>query len=54
MGSQEELVDLLIDGARFGDADDVHKALEAKVDVNARDEWGKTGACRRLNQAIVV
>lgn len=43
MASQEELVELLIDGARFGDADDVHKALEGKVDVNAQDEWGKTG-----------
>jgi hypothetical protein len=40
MASTEEL---LIDGARYGDADDVHKALEHKVDVNAQDEWGKTG-----------
>lgn len=43
MASTDELVELLIDGARFGDADDVHKALEGKVDVNAADEWGKTG-----------
>ncbi len=43
MASTEELVELLIDGARYGDADDVHKALEGKVDVNAADEWGKTG-----------
>lgn len=42
MASQEELVELLIDGARFGDIEDVHKALEEKVDVNAQDEWGKT------------
>ena len=42
MASTEELVELLIDGARYGDADDVHKALEGKVDVNAADEWGKT------------
>ena len=43
MASSEELLELLIDGARYGDADDVHKALEGKVDVNAADEWGKTG-----------
>lgn len=46
--SQEELVELLIDGARFGDADDVQRALEGKVDVNAQDEWGKTGAPLRM------
>lgn len=44
MATQEELVELLIDGARYGDADDVQRALEGKVDVNAQDEWGKTGA----------
>lgn len=44
MSSQEELVELLIDGARYGEADEVHKAIDAKVDVNAQDEWGKTGA----------
>lgn len=42
MATQEELIELLIDGARFGDADDVQRALEGKVDVNAQDEWGKT------------
>ena len=46
MASTEEAVELLIDGARYGDADDVQKALEHKVDVNAQDEWGKTGEAR--------
>jgi hypothetical protein len=44
MAGEEELFELLLDGSRYGDADDVHKALEAKVDVNKADEWGKTGA----------
>lgn len=39
-------MELLVDGARYGDADDVQRALEAKVDVNAQDEWGKTGGSR--------
>lgn len=38
-----ELVELLIDGARYGDAEDVHAALEHQVDVNAQDEQGRTG-----------
>ena len=42
----DEAVELLIDGARYGDADDVLSALERKVDVNAQDEWGKTGGRR--------
>ena len=55
MASQEELVELLIDGARYGDGDDVQRALEGKVDVNAQDEWGKTGeARRRLASASAV
>lgn len=38
-----ELVELLIDGARYGDEEDVHTALEHQVDVNAQDEQGRTG-----------
>jgi hypothetical protein len=44
MASTEELVELLIDGSRYGEVEEVQKALEGKVDVNAQDEWGKTGA----------
>lgn len=40
----DEMVELLVDGARYGDIEDVNKALEAKVAVDAQDEWGKTGA----------
>jgi hypothetical protein len=40
----DEMVELLVDGARYGEIEDVNKALEAKVAVDAQDEWGKTGA----------
>lgn len=49
--STEELIELLVDGARYGVADDVQRALEAKVDVNAQDEWGKTGAAAALGSS---
>lgn len=38
-----ELVESLIDGARFDDAEDVQTALDQGVDVNAQDEQGRTG-----------
>jgi hypothetical protein len=38
-----ELVELLVDGARFGDAEDVELALQHNVDVNAQDDMGRTG-----------
>jgi hypothetical protein len=54
MASTEEWVELLIDGARYGDADDVHKALEHKVDVNAQDEWGKSGGRRCTSRSTCM
>ena len=36
-------VELLFDGARYGDLEDVTAALEAKAPVNAADEQGRTG-----------
>ena len=41
--SPEELGELLRDGARFGDLDDVRQALAEGVNVDAADEGGKTG-----------
>lgn len=43
--SPSELAELLLDGARYGDLDDVHLAIEQRVDVNAADDAGRTGAC---------
>jgi hypothetical protein len=42
--SQEELVELLVDGARYGDMEDVKAALDQGVDANAADSMGRTGA----------
>lgn len=39
----EELVEQLVDGARAGDIEDVKAALDQGVDVNATDEYGRTG-----------
>lgn len=43
MSSPEELGELLRDGARFGDLDDVKEALSQGADVDAADDGGKTG-----------
>lgn len=42
--TQEELLDFLIDSARYGDTDDVKKALEMGAAVNGVDVGGRTGA----------
>lgn len=41
--AQEDLVELLVDGARYGDSEDVQAALDAGVNVNAQDEDSRTG-----------
>ena len=41
-----ELLEALLDGARYGDAEDVKAALAQGVGVNAQDEGGRTGVCR--------
>ena len=43
-GLDNDLIELLIDGARYNDADDVMRALSGQVDLNASDEAGRTGA----------
>lgn len=43
-GLDSELLDLLIDGARYDDAEDVQQALSRHLDINAADGAGRTGA----------
>jgi ankyrin repeat protein len=40
--SQEELVELLIDGARYDDMEDVDLALSHNVPVDSADDYGRT------------
>ncbi len=42
--STSELADLLIEGARYNDLEDVRTALSQGVSVDAQDEQGRTGA----------
>ena len=50
-GESSELVDLLIDGARYNDLEDVQNALSQGVSVDAQDEQGRTGElfCSRVD-----
>lgn len=43
MEEEEDPVELLIDGARYDDAEDVERALAAGVSVNSQDDQGRTG-----------
>ena len=38
-----EMVEVLVDGARYGDIEDVQSALQHSVDANATDSSGRTG-----------
>lgn len=38
-----ELVELLVQGARFDDIEDVKEALDRGVDIDSQDEQGRTG-----------
>jgi ankyrin repeat protein len=40
--TEEELAELLVDGARYGDMEDVEAALQHKVPVDSADEFGRT------------
>ena len=42
--SAAELIELLVDGGRYGDAEDIQSAIDHGVDVNSQDEHGRTGA----------
>jgi hypothetical protein len=39
----EELLEFLIDSARYGDTDDVKVAIQEKVAVDGQDSNGRTG-----------
>jgi ankyrin repeat protein len=41
--AKEEDAELLLDGARYGDLEDVLSALERRVSADATDESGRTG-----------
>ena len=43
-GESSELVELLIEGARYNDLEDIQNALRQGVSVDAQDEQGRTGA----------
>ena len=43
MTPSAEMVEVLVDGARYGDMEDVQSALQHSVDVNATDSSGRTG-----------
>ena len=50
----EELVELLIDGARFNDAEDVQAALDQGADINSQDAQGRTGNFFVMNAKLFV
>ena len=37
------MIEVLVDGARYGDMEDVQSALRHSVDVNSADAMGRTG-----------
>lgn len=39
----EELLEFLIDSARYGDTEDVELAIKEKVQVDGQDAAGRTG-----------
>lgn len=42
----EDLVEVLVDGARYGDMEDVQSALQHGVNINSADSSGRTGSSR--------
>jgi len=38
-----ELVELLVEGARYDDMEDVQSALDHGIDINAQDPQGRAG-----------
>ena len=42
----DEIIEVLVDAARFGDMEDVHTALRHGVNVNSADTVGRTGTAR--------
>jgi hypothetical protein len=50
MDPNDELVFLLLDGARYGDMEDVDSALAQHCAVDSKDASGKTGAWACMGQ----
>lgn len=44
----DELVELLIDGARYGDGEDVQTAIDQGANINGQDDQGRTGRNNRV------
>jgi hypothetical protein len=49
-----EIVDLLIDGARYNDAEDVQSALDQGADINSQDEQGRSGMSEKECMVICL
>ena len=49
-----EIVELLIDGARYNDAEDVQSALDQGADINSQDEQGRSGMCDVTNTGFLA
>lgn len=41
----EELLEFLIDSARYGDTEDVELAIREEVQIDGQDSAGRTGVC---------
>lgn len=50
----EELLEFLIDSARYGDTDDVRIALQEKVAVDGQDSAGRTGVSTSMAQVTIT
>jgi ankyrin repeat protein len=56
MDPHAELVQLLLDGARYGDEEDIDSALRQHVGIDSTDEAGRTAlhmACANGHESIV-
>jgi hypothetical protein len=48
MDPHAELVQLLLDGARYGDEEDIDSALRQHVGIDSTDEAGRTGVLNMI------
>lgn len=52
--AQEDLLDFLIDSARYGDSEDVQTAIREGVAVDGQDAAGRTGAPRQAGRLVAL
>lgn len=50
----EELLEFLIDSARYGDTEDVELAIREKVQIDGQDSAGRTGVCTPPQAGLAV